>query len=290
MSKKQHTTLILEIDFRERGTIELLKKRTNLDEVKTDTIYTHAIASANIISFMVTNMPVGDFIVREMSKTQQTNTNEETTTTNANNDIPSKLHFIFERKTISDLCSSITDGRFRQQKERLMNSVDSPNKIVFIIEGTKSNGKKTSLPKNVIDGAITNLIFKHNHKVLTTCDESDTLDNLLLLYKKIANGDIDISNHHQIEPVSQVLVKKSESINQNLFATQLSVIPGVSFKTALTIAQSYPSAHALIQALSENSNLTLLSNIPISPKRTLGKALSVKIYNALFGGGVQRTE
>ena len=42
--------------------------------------------------------------------------------------------FIFERKTLSDLNASIYDGRYKEQKHRLLSSY-SNNAITYIIEG-----------------------------------------------------------------------------------------------------------------------------------------------------------
>ena len=41
---------------------------------------------------------------------------------------------IIERKSVSDLNSSIRDGRYHEQKHRLINNVDR-QRIVYIIEG-----------------------------------------------------------------------------------------------------------------------------------------------------------
>ena len=42
--------------------------------------------------------------------------------------------FIFERKTLTDLNASINDGRYKEQKHRLLSSY-SNNAITYIIEG-----------------------------------------------------------------------------------------------------------------------------------------------------------
>ena len=41
---------------------------------------------------------------------------------------------IIERKTIEDLASSIKDGRYREQKTRLLNTYNKKN-ILYLIEG-----------------------------------------------------------------------------------------------------------------------------------------------------------
>ena len=44
-----------------------------------------------------------------------------------------KIELIFERKTVSDLNSSIRDGRYHEQKQRLLSNMDR-HRIVYIIE------------------------------------------------------------------------------------------------------------------------------------------------------------
>ena len=60
---------------------------------------------------------------------------------------------------------------------------------MYLIEG-----KKYKTPIN-INGAIQNLIFKHNYKVLITENEQDSFDNILLLFKKFYNKDFEILNN-----------------------------------------------------------------------------------------------
>jgi len=63
-------------------------------------------------------LPVGDFVVSETE------------------DFTSAI-YIIERKSISDLAASIVDGRFREQKSRLAESLNSES-VVYLIEGSNS--------------------------------------------------------------------------------------------------------------------------------------------------------
>ena len=44
-----------------------------------------------------------------------------------------KIILVIERKSIQDLASSIKDGRYREQKSRLLNNY-SKNNVLFLIE------------------------------------------------------------------------------------------------------------------------------------------------------------
>ena len=232
------------------------------------------------IKYQTANLNVGDFIfVDNNNNNNNVSSNNEL---DVSHEIIANAILVIERKSIRDLCASITDGRFRQQKARLSESVHDSDKIMYIIEGGKKKCHSTSLSQTIIDCSILNILFKHKFKVLFTDNETDTFNNLLLLYKKLQNGDFKSS----MEPVAPTkLVSKGISIQDNMFALQLSVIPGVSFATAQTIAKEYLTMKNLIDAFQNytiGENATMLSELKLSERRKMGVALSKKIYTALF--------
>lgn len=236
-----NSDIILEIDYREKFIIK------HIEEEKP------------CINYKITNLPIGDFIIRDIDT----------------------IHYIIERKTIIDLASSITDGRFREQKQRLLESIGVPEKIIYIIEGDKNQKKFGNISKSIIDSSILNIIFKHKYRVINTLNDIDTFDTLLLLYKKIELKEFD----KMIDSCTK-LIKKSNSINDNILLHMLSVIPGVSINIAKKISDIYISLPNLINTYEKLHNISdrekLLSTIMINDKRKLGIALSKKIYNSLY--------
>lgn len=247
--------LNLMVDYRERSFIKMLSNYTTV----TNEVDTQITINGVEFVFRVTNLQVGDFVIEDC------------------NDV--KL--VIERKTYGDLSSSITDGRFRQQKERLDESIGDASKIVFVIEGDR-RGKRT-LPGTTISSAIMNMVFKHGYKVLCTDNEEDTFSSMLLLIKKLHLKEFGKG----VQPVAPVkLVSRGSKITDNLMAIQLSVIPGVSFQTAMCIAKSYPTMKELIMAYAEcDEELrdNLLRDIMLNEKRKIGAALSKKIHRACCG-------
>lgn len=234
------------------------------------------------ICIKITNLPIADFIITEDI--------HDTT----------KIKLAIERKSVSDLYSSIIDGRFREQKTRLLNSLSDPNKICYLIEGLTS--KLVTFKKiNMIRGSILNLVFKHQYKVITTQHKLDTFEHLLLLYKKYKSGDLDNINQNINQNIKEnsciKLVKKADSAKDSKLLNQLCLIPGVSPKIANAIIkwlselndQNYciKTIINLYDQKSESESELLLSEIPL-PKvsvdgdiistRKVGKALSKKIY------------
>lgn len=259
--------MYLLVDYRESA---FINKLSEYSYIENDVL--KAVEINNIeISYKITSLPVGDFII------QSDLSNIDT------------VEMIIERKSIKDLCASITDGRFREQKRRLFDSVKDSSRITYIIEGIRKiqvlEGveKQNILSQNIISGSILNLIYKHNYRVVQTENKLDTFNNILLLYKKFKNGDFkqDINNQ------TVELVTKSKKISENKLINQLCLISGVSSKTADVIINEmkFTSIQDIITSYlsksSEKEKEEMLCNIIIDNSkkiRKVGNALSKKIY------------
>lgn len=219
------------------------------------------IKSSEFIEYETVNLAIGDFII---------STDNE-------------INFIIERKTINDLAASITDNRFLEQKQRLLESTNDPTKIIFIIEGKKHQNKFSRIPVKTINSAIINLIFKHNFKVIFTENIDDTLFNVLLLYNKVKNKELELKFKQSL-PIK--LVKKSDNNTKNSFINQLGVINGVSLNIANKIKDNYKCMSTLVHEFHKNKNL--LIDIQLTDKRKLGQVLNDKIYNSLYESNEQK--
>jgi len=250
-------TTCLTIDNREHMFIERMKGHEMLDN---ETIQ----VASTAVKYKITTLPVGDFVIESSNG----------------------IEYIIERKTIKDLCASITDGRFRDQKERMMASIKDASKIIYIIEGSKQRTKEkgNTLSQVVIDGSIQNLIFRHNFKVLQTENEEDTFNNIVLLYKKVMNKQFETSVQNLNCSTPKLLYKKDKILN-DMMAAQLSVIPGLSYNMAKVISTAYPTMQLLMEAYkacsSEKEQLNVLSDLQLTAKRRLGDAVAQKVYDAL---------
>lgn len=237
----------LEIDFREKDIIELFKDVEN-------------------INYKVCNLIIGDFIIKDKT---------------------GNILFAIERKSIKDLCASITDGRHSDQKSRLIESIHDSNKIVYIIEGQKHDsffhGKTHEISKKSINSSILNLIFKHKYSVIFTESKQDTVDNIILLYTKIKESKLELTESIH----SMKIIKRSDKINNNIFINMLSVIPGVSIKIATKIHDQFNTLNELMlsytKTLNESDKKKMLSEIYITESRKVGKSVSEKIYYSMHG-------
>ena len=117
--------MIIEIDNREPTIIkEYFSKSIN--------------SSNNLVTTRLKNLEQGDFIIRD---------NDE------------NILLIIERKTISDLLSSVKDSRYTEQSERY-SQLDIPsNKIIYLIEGDYENFNKDSIEFKTIYSCIFSLSY-----------------------------------------------------------------------------------------------------------------------------------
>jgi len=262
--------MYLLIDYREQDFINKLSEFCIIENEIVKAIK----INGEEISIKITNLPIADFIITE-------DIHDNTT-----------IKLAIERKSINDLYSSIIDGRFREQKSRLLDSLGDSNKICYLIEGYSSK-LITTKKVNMIRGSIVNLIFKHQYRVITTQNKLDTFDHILLLYKKYKNGEFQITN----QPSETVkLIRKCENLENSKLLNQLCLIPGISPSIANAIIlwlqdkSKVPCIKTIIDLYTKNENGALaqgdsellFTEIIISSNekrvRKVGKALSKKIY------------
>lgn len=178
--------------------------------------------------------------------------------------------YVIERKTVSDLCASIIDNRFREQKERLCKSI-LPEKTIYIIENYQEiYSRQNRLPKETLLSAILNLSIKHNFHVFYTNDYVGTAELVRFILEKSKSESFKDS-------CFQPIVKKSDHADKNALAFQLTTIQGVSFKIAMKIQEEYGDMKKFI----EEFDVVKIADIKVSEKKRLGKALAIKIQSAL---------
>ena len=209
-----------------------------------------------------------------------------------------ELVAVIERKNITDLAKSIKDGRYREQKLRLLNNFDV-NKIFYLIEGNIRKGKIASIPHTTLVGSMINAMFRDNIKIIRTNNISETIEFIELLLKKLSkepdkllnnNNKADNPKKPSLEYVSSIKLKKKDNMNEdNCFLLQLSQIPGVSLNIANAIKKNYNSMFELCKKYNLNENetdnkkllLDIKYDIANDKQRKIGKVVSERIYNYL---------
>ena len=151
---------------------------------------------------------------------------------------------VFERKTASDLSSSVIDGRYLEQKTRLQTfSTEHKVPVVYIIEGCSMichNDERLS--ENSLSALKIALLFDDDIKVVYTENVQQTVEFLRRAFQHVS------SNIHRCECPKATMddimcMKKNRLITSaNLFRLQLAQIPGVSIKISQIIATTFSNS------------------------------------------------
>jgi len=202
-----------------------------------------------------------------------------------------KIALIFERKSINDLNSSIRDGRYHEQKQRLISNIDR-NRICYIIEGNIPENSRY-IEKDKIFSSILHTMFRDRLQIYRTNCVAESAqfiqelvarmnkkpeDWLSFLESAVAAGGVDIRVY------DKVASKKSDNNTPAVaFANMLAQIPGCSTKIGIKLVESFKTMPQLIKAL-ESGGAHCLKDFSLE-NRKLGPVLSSRIYYFFFGGG-----
>jgi ERCC4-type nuclease len=187
---------------------------------------------------------------------------------------------IIERKTISDLLSSIKDGRYGEQSYRLTHSSGFPaHSIIYIIEGSISQAR-TLLERKIIYSALTSLNYYKGFSVIRTTSIAETAEYIIWMCDKIEKNMLKgVFPYYMQPPVPQIAasqdlqnvltpatdapanyctvvkkVKKENITPENIGEIVLCQLPGISSNTAITIMKKFGTFPQLLKALQENPN------------------------------------
>lgn len=142
---------------------------------------------------------------------------------------------LIERKTLKDLSSSIRDGRYKEQAERLSKSCEESSLVFYLIEGstksyTKTNSKY-SLPLSTLISAMFTLSTEYRFSLYRTNDIRESADWLNSIASKFNK-----ERKNPTLPAYGTLIKKSSSITKdNIECIMLAQVPGISSSTAAQV-------------------------------------------------------
>jgi crossover junction endonuclease MUS81 len=213
-----------------------------------------------------------------------------------NSDTNKIIDYVIERKTIKDLLASVKDGRYKEQKLRVVSQIQQ-NKVgtfFYIIEGSSIHLKPYE--KTIYQGCLISIQLRDNIKIFTTNNVEETGDLITRLMTRIKKG--DLIQHTSIESPETPntlhksyldVIKQEKKGNIDPKTTQilaLSNIPGISKTIGTVVINKYSSLADLFdiyQGLeTEQEKELLLKDLQLNEKRKVGLASSKKIYEYLF--------
>ncbi len=204
---------------------------------------------------------------------------------------------IIERKSLSDLASSIRDGRYSEQSHRLHNCIVPNHYIYYLIEGnirTYKPSRHGSRPITwkELSSAMTSLSFTKGFSVHRSIDVTESAMWILQSADKVSRTK-DCGYYYQDETKQKTAeeyvdctkrAKKGNVNEDNIGAIMLAQIPGVSSATSTAVMHEFDSIESLITALRKDP--ASLANIQLKSKtgksRRINKTCQTNIYNYLL--------
>ena len=95
---------------------------------------------------------------------------------------------IIERKCMTDMISSIKDGRYKEQKIRLQAERSNSNTIIcYLLEGLVNDLRKPN-DKTLLYGSIISSIFRDTIPIIRTTSLQETLEIIIRLYERMTKN------------------------------------------------------------------------------------------------------
>jgi ERCC4-type nuclease len=151
---------------------------------------------------------------------------------------------VFERKTVSDLSSSVIDGRYLEQKTRLRAFSTAHNvPVIYIIEGCSIMcHNDVRLSEKSLSALKISMLFDNDIKVVYTENTQQTVEFLKRAFAHVSSN-IGANECPKATMDDIMCMKKNRLITStNLFRLQLSQIPGVSVKLSQVIASTFENS------------------------------------------------
>ena len=214
-----------------------------------------------------------------------------------------RLLCIIERKSLTDLAASLKDGRYKKQKDKLVQSYPA-SKIYYILEGhidfsaDTENGNVNVLVNGILYKAIVTcmlkLMIKDNIQVINTKNLEDTVGFFTNLCARITEDPtkyIVTENDDVTQALApSVVVNKHFSSTldpQQYFLNVLCNVPGVSIKSAKAIANYAGSTLSSFMHKFEGKNreeikTELVANVFLTDENGKKRRISEKCIDSII--------
>lgn len=182
-----------------------------------------------------------------------------------------------ERKTIKDLEQSNKDGRYREQRARLIdNYVKNGIKVLYLIEGYK-------IDNGIFMSMFVNLIIRDNIGVYHTPDVQESTRFLVKLKEKFGeHPEENLFGKGIVGYLGTVKLQKKENLDpKSIYILQLAQIPGMSVKMSEAVQEVCPNMPDLCKWC-EGQGENVIADIKVG-SRKIGKVVSKRVHDSILG-------
>lgn len=143
---------------------------------------------------------------------------------------------VFERKTLNDLNSSLYDGRYKEQKNRLLSNI-AINNLTYIIEGDTISKSINRNSKN-ISSVYIHTLYRDDIRIIFTDNLFETTNFILTLCSKIIDKPENFYNSNKNTDYLNCIKIKSKKIENitpdNCFILQLIILLVIFYNSDFT--------------------------------------------------------
>ena len=222
------------------------------------------------------NLAVGDIVIRDDDGNEK---------------------IIIERKSISDLAGSISDGRYKEQSLRLQNTSLPNHNIIYMIEGNLEGYKPkwSRIDRTALYSSIVTMNHYKGFSILRTNRTSESAEYIVRYADKLQRNskqepyylsDKAATVTETQQSYTDVIkrVKKDNITSSNIHAIWLSQLPYVSNSIANVILDKHKTMWDLRNSLIENANClnSLTTTTATGKSRTIGKNVIESIKTHLL--------
>ena len=200
---------------------------------------------------------------------------------------------LLERKKLSDLASSIKDGRYAEQSYRLNGHSLHNHNIIYLVEGNVSNysDKWSKVKPGTLYTTMFSVQYFKGFSLVRTFDIMETAEYILRMTDKLSRSSEKFGFYHEsFQPkkknYAQVVhkEKKKNITPENIGGIILSQIPGISSKTSSAVIAKHGSLFQLLKALEKDKHCldNLLYKTKTGQERRISRTSIANIIQYLF--------
>jgi ERCC4-type nuclease len=185
----------------------------------------------------VTNLEVGDYLIYD--------------------EIHERTLVIIERKSLSDLESSIKDGRYNEQSFRLDGNSLPNHNIYYLIEGNIINYRNDKF-KGTLYSSLVSISYYKGFSILNSVNNIESAELINSFVNKLLKENSKSCYYNNIENLSEQkeeyvnvvkTTKKANVTRDNINIIMLMQIPNVSHQSATAIIKKFKTLKDLTNAL-----------------------------------------